>query len=171
MASSSCVVMPGSIASSMSCNTFETMRPMRFRPSRSFSESMVILVLHRAEHDPKANPSNATPEYMAVPARPAPTAFAHPCAADVPRRERGESRAKTTLFARLYDPRDRESDGSFQLVTQSESNMYRSLRPMPDADKRRCNTTLSSAMQRQSPYAAHHATCLNSDTRIDCLKD
>ena len=25
----------------------------------------------------------------------------------------GESRAKTTLFARLHDPRDRESDGSF----------------------------------------------------------
>jgi carbon monoxide dehydrogenase subunit G len=32
---------------------------------------------------------------------------------DVPRRIRGESRAKTTFFALRHDPRDRESDGSF----------------------------------------------------------
>ena len=32
---------------------------------------------------------------------------------DVPRRDRGESKVKTTLFTLRNDPRDTESDGSF----------------------------------------------------------
>src|SRR5262245_6752147 len=40
-----------------------------------------------------------------------------------PAAERGESRAKTTLFARRHDPRDRESDGSFH--TRSNGGFIR----------------------------------------------